>query len=161
MFHPSQLFMNVRIVLMPIMACVFFSCAEKGDDPTPPPTRTQLLSAKKWQGKSSIIEGQGQPTVDIYALTPLDKRDDFQRFDLPNTFVYDEGPTKFRAIDPQIQLGLWALSNNDTQLTISFRGYTNTYFIEELTSTSLKTRLEQLQGNGIMAVTTTSFIAIN
>ena len=161
MFHPSHLLMNVRIVLMPIVACMFFSCTKKGDEPMPPPTRTQLLSAKKWQGKSSIIESPGQPTVDIYALTPPDKRDDFQRFDLPNTFVYDEGPTKFRAIDPQIQLGLWALSNNDTQLTISFRGYTNTYLIDELTSTSLKTRLEQPQSNGSKAVTTTSFIAIN
>ena len=152
--------MNARIALVPIVACMLFSCAKKGDDPTPPPTRTQLLSAKKWQVKSSIIEGQGQPTVDIYALTPIDKRDDFQRFDLPNTFVYDEGPTKFRAIDPQTQLGLWALSNNDTQLTISFRGYTNTYLIEELTSTSLKTRLEQPQSNGTVAVTTSEFVAI-
>ena len=124
-------------------------------------TRVQMLSAKKWQLRTSTIEAPGQQIVDIYAQLGSCSKDDFEQFSLPNTFIYDEGPTKCNPADPQKQVGVWALTNNDKELTITAAGSSDTFQIVELTENSLKVSTTQAQGGGISAVIKESFVAIN
>ncbi|MDQ2770184.1 MAG: hypothetical protein M3Y54_06760 [Bacteroidota bacterium] len=137
------------------------ACSKKNEDPAPAATRVQMLSAKKWQLRSSTIEAPGQQLVDIYAQLGSCSRDDFEQFSLPNTFIYDEGLTRCSPADPQKQVGVWALTNNDTELTITAAGSSETFQIAELTETSLKVSTTQPQGNGINAVVKESFVAID
>ena len=150
---------QTKYALLLLLATV--ACSKKKDDPTPPATRAMMLSAKKWQLRSSTIEAPGQQLVDIYAQLGSCSKDDFEQFSLPNTFIYDEGPTKCGPADPQIQVGVWALTNNDTELTITAAGSSETFKITELTESSLKVSTTQPQGNGINAVVKESFVAIN
>ena len=137
------------------------ACSKKKDDPTPPATRSQILSAKKWQLRSSTIEAPGQQLVDLYALLGACSKDDFEQFNSPNTFIYDEGLTKCAASDPQKQVGVWALTNNDTQLTITAAGSSATVQIDELTDSSFKFSLLEPQSNGVNAIIKQAFVAIN
>ena len=154
--------MNYRkSLLLLAFTSTAISCAKTKEDPAPaPPTRTQLLTAKKWQIRSATIEGSGQPTVDLYPLIAPCSRDDFEQFNLPNTYVTDEGPTKCSPSDPQTQLGIWALTANDTQLTVTATGTSTTSTIEELTDTSLKLTTLQPQSNGTNATVRTAFVSI-
>ena len=152
---------NRKYLLPVVLACSFFSCSKKEKDPTPPLTRTQLLSSKKWQLRSATIEGPGQPIIDIYALTSPCTRDDYEQFNLPNTYVNDEGLTKCGTADPQTKLGLWALINNDTQLTVTYDGQSNTSTIDELTESTLKVTSIQPQGNGTNAIIKGAYVSIN
>ncbi len=97
-----------------------------------------MLSAKKWQIRSSVLTAPNTPTVDVYAIAQPCTLDNFIQYAAPNTFIYDEGLTKCQAIDAQQRLGIWALGSNDTQLTVSFNGFTTIYTIDEVTDTSLK-----------------------
>ncbi|QKG55058.1 lipocalin family protein [Hymenobacter sp. BRD67] len=135
-----------------------FAC-HKNEDPQPP-TTTQLLVGKKWQLQASTITALGQPPIDLYALSASYTKDDFEQFDLPNVFTYDEGPTKFSASSPQTQRGTWALSTDNTHLTITYNNHTADYIIDELTSTALKVHINQVQSNGATSVLTNSFVVI-
>lgn len=121
----------------------------------PAPTPTQLLTTKKWQVTSSIIESPGQPTVNLYALSPTYTQDNFEQFITPNVYTLDEGPTKYRVTDPQTQTGTWVLNSNDTQLVVTRNGIVSTFIIEELTSTTLKRQAVLPQSNGTTATITT------
>ena len=154
--------MQKIIVLFCITALsIAGGCKKETPTPSISLTATQMLTGKKWQVRSSTIVAPGQPNVDLYALSAPCTRDDFERFDSPNTYFYEEGATKCDPGDPQTQLGIWALSNNDTQLTVTYSGFTKSLLIDELTTTSLKTRMLELQSNGTTSVTTTTFSVIN
>ena len=142
-------------------ALTMFSCTKKKEDPTPPPTRMQLLTAKKWQIRSATIEASGQPTVDLYPLIAPCSRDNFEQFALPNTYIADEGTIKCSPSDPQTELGIWTLTANDTQLTVTATGTSTTSTIEELTATSLKLTTIQSQSNGTTATIRTALVSIN
>lgn len=149
---------NLSLLLF-ALAGTFGGC--KKADPAPP-TATQLLTGKKWQATSAsiILNAPGATPTDTYALTPPCFRDDFERFDAPNTFTYDEGPTKCFAADPQTQLGLWAFSRNDTQLIVTYAGLSALYTVDELTATSLKVHSVSTNSNGVDETSTVHFMAI-
>lgn len=147
---------NVFLILLALT-----SCTKKKEDPTPPITRAQILSAKKWQLRSSTIEAPGQPLTDIYAQLGACSRDDYEQFNSPNTFIYDEGLTKCSPADPQTQVGVWALTNDETQLTITAAGSSMTSKIDELTETLLKTTTIETQGNGVNAIIKSTYVVIN
>lgn len=135
------------------------ACSKKGSDPQPL-TRTQLLTAQKWRVSSATIASPGQPTIDLTALSPPCKLDDYVQFATPSTYVVDEGATKCDSRDPQTQLGTWAFANNDTQLSISYTGDTYTATVDELTASALKLTTVRLQSDGTKATIVQSFMAI-
>lgn len=137
---------------------LLFAC-HKDNEPQPA-TTTQLLVGKKWQLQTSIITAPNQSAIDLYALTASYTKDDFEQFDLPNVFTYDEGPTKYSAASPQTQKGTWTLSTDNTQITIVYSSRATNYVIDELTSTSLKAHINQVQSNGATSVLTNTFVAI-
>lgn len=150
-----------RLFLLLILGCATFSCAKKEPQPAQPASRTELLVAKKWQVRSAIYQEAGYPDQDVYALSPACSRDDYEQFNKPNTFVCDEGATKCSLSSPQTRLGVWALFNNDTQLTITDDGFSTTYTIDELTDKSLKISSIQPQTNGTTATLRSAYVIIN
>jgi hypothetical protein len=147
-----------RLFLLLILVGTTFSCGKK--DPQPA-SRTELLVAKKWQVRSAVYQEAGFPDQDVYALSPACSRDDYEQFNTPNTFVYDEGATKCSASSPQTRVGVWALFNNDTQLAITDDGFRTTYTIDELTDKSLKISSSQPQTNGTTAILRATYVSIN
>jgi len=135
-----------------------FAC-HKDVEPQPA-TITQLLIGRKWQLQTSVITAPNQPVIDLYVLTASYTKDDFEQFDLPNVFTYDEGPTKYSSASPQTQQGTWMLSTDNTQLTLAYSSRITNYVIDGLTPTSLKVHINQVQSNGITSVLTNTFVVV-
>ncbi|MGI4733942.1 MAG: hypothetical protein ACRYG7_02065 [Janthinobacterium lividum] len=135
------------------------ACRQKGADPQPA-TPAQLLSAHPWRVTGATIAGPGQPTIDLTALSPPCKLDDYVQFAAPRAYVVDEGTTKCDARDPQTQLGTWALAPDGTQLTLDFLGDTYTATVNELTATTLVLTTVRLQSGGTRATIVQTFAAL-
>jgi hypothetical protein len=124
-----------------------------------PLTVTQQLTGKDWRLRSASIAAPGQPTIDVYALSQPCSLDDITQYTTPNTVYYLEGPTKCDPLDPQVQTATWGLSTNDTQLSVTANGTTNTFTIEELTSTSLILSYSTVQ-SGVVATIKTAYAVV-
>ena len=135
------------------------ACGKK-EDPQPP-TATELLSAGKWQVRTSVLTAPGYNDVDLVAISQSCNRDDIQKFNLPNTYVYDAGTTKCDIAEPQTQLGVWSLLDNDKQLVVTFDGISTAYTVEELTATTLKVIIVRPQPNGTDATTRITLANVN
>jgi len=149
-----------KIIVCATLGCLTLLLAcQKSDDPQPP-TPTQLLVGKKWQLQASTITALNQPPIDLYALTASHTKDDFEQFDLPNTFIYDEGLTKYGTSSQQTQRGTWTLSADNKQLEIAYSSRKYDYTIDELTSSLLKVHINQVQSSGATSVLTNTFVVI-
>lgn len=133
-----------------LLSLGLLSSCKKDSEPAPP-TRTELLTGKKWQVSGSQLESPGFPTVDTYALSQPCSQDDFEQYKLPNNYIHDEGPTTCTTNGSQTELGVWALLNDDSQLVITLNGASDTYTIEELTASTLKISLSIPQSTGVNA----------
>jgi hypothetical protein len=147
-----------HLILLLALTGAGVSCKKK-DEPQPP-TRAQLLTGKNWQLRTATLSYPGSNEVDLYAQTLLCSRDDFRRFELPNTAIYDEGQTTCSVYNPQTELGVWAFSNKDTKLTITDPKSSTTYTVMEVTATSLSLTLNVPQSTGLDAIETLDFVII-
>jgi IPT/TIG domain/Lipocalin-like domain len=102
-------------------------------------TLTQLLTDKNWR-LTAYTSDNGSRVTDVYATLDACEKDDLLRFELPNIFTYDQGATRCSASDPQTQTGTWAFNANQTKLTTTLGGLTDTSDITELTANTLKIR---------------------
>ena len=155
-YHQFSLFSMKHYLLLLPLALVVLATACKKDDSVPNPTVTQKLIAKKWQLRSASISAPSSPTIDLYALSLPCSLDDVTQYTTPNTVSYDEGPTKCDPLDPQTQTATWALSKNDTQLTITSGSTSNSFTIDELTDSALTLSYVQIQ-SGVTATIKTSY----
>lgn len=158
-FHPIRFYMKKQVLLISYGLLGLLASCKSNKDPEPL-TRTQLLTGKKWQLRSLVFSYPGIPDVNSYAQMRPCSYDDYRQFNLPNTTTYDEGPSKCSTFDPQTQLGLWALSNNDSQLTITDSNTSDTYTILELTETSLKMKVAVPQSTGTDGTSTFTYAVI-
>ena len=79
-------------------------------------------------------------------LEPCDL-DDCNTFKSNGTLIYDAGPTKCDALEPQTINSIWSLNSDNTKITVG--GFE--YDITELTSTTMV-----LTNNGVLGGTTLS-----
>jgi hypothetical protein len=109
-------------------------------------TRTDLLTNKNWRMIAATVDPPlptgGAGTTDLFADQLDCDKDNLLRFELPNTFRYDEGPTKCSASDPQTVTGTWVFSAGETKLRIIYTRNGNTIDetgdVLELTETRFK-----------------------
>lgn len=89
-------------------------------------SKTELLTNNSWKVKAAIINpaidlfGNGQLITDLYANTlfyPACAKDDFQTFNDNGQVIYDEGPTKCDANDPQTTTQNWTFNSDETVVT--------------------------------------------
>lgn len=84
-------------------------------------------------------ETVGTNVTDLYASYPDCDKDDFVTFVAGGTVVFDEGPTKCVASDPQTSNGSWSVPTSNT-LSVTDVNSTVVYDIISITGSELKLR---------------------
>ena len=147
-----------NVFLLLLLAGALTAC--KKEEATPPPSKTDLLTAKNWRltaYTTTAISTSGNTTTDMYAAEPPCSRDNFMTFKQDKTLVFDEGPTKCNPAVQQTTSIPWAWQDDETTLaytisTTSGTGQTGIatfkYQVVELTANSLHLRyvLQQYYG---------------
>ena len=135
-------------IFLPVYLSVFLMVAtnscKKEDKVEPPPSKTDILTAGTGQWKMSAytltppydLDGDGTPDTDAYATFEACEKDNYFVFKKDGALETNEGATKCSPNDPQIEMGTWSFSNNETEITID--GILCT--IQELTSSKLRVK---------------------
>ena len=144
------------------MAALTVGC-KKDSEPTPP-TKTELLTAKKWRvtaASTVTTVGTNSVTVDEYAGFPACERDDFRQFLASKVLNFDEGATKCDVNDPQTTSGVWDFNSDQTKLTFGAPGssFVGQADLAELSATTLKIRQTDTSTPGTTEVSTLTFTA--
>lgn len=153
-----------KLLLLSLSLTALSAC--KKDDTTPANTAaspTELLTAKNWRlsvyTSSFATAGAAAVTTDEYAAaTPTCQRDDFAKFNANQSVVFDEGTTKCSATDAQSETSLWALSSNDTKLTVAvpqFGGFPIPFDIIKLSTSTLQLRYSYTYSSNNVSYTAT------
>ncbi len=119
----------IRLSFIAIAAMLLFASCSKTDSKT----RTTLITTGNWKIVSDMSRtgsGAWQEDIGSYGACELDG---YFVFKTDNTFESNEGATKCDPLDPQIETGIWAFTDNETKL--NFNGTAAT--LDELTSTTL------------------------
>jgi hypothetical protein len=127
-----------KLFFTPLLATAFFSCQDKYQALT----KTEMLSN---YGSWVINSIAAKPSVgtasynDITATTPTCRLDNIFAFTAPNQYLQNEGATKCTTTAPNtVETGTWALTDNETKITVTVPGGTNrVYTIELLTENNL------------------------
>ena len=84
-----------------------------------------------------------QKGLDSYTLREACEKDNFETFTAAGKFVVDEGATKCKATDPQMDSSDYTVSADNKTITIkdATLGISFDFTVLELTATSLKTQL--------------------
>ena len=124
-----------------IVTCAlsFAGCSKSGGSSEK--SKPELIAASTWKFSSAGIDLDGNGTIDQQAPATLAQpclTDNSITFKADKTGSIDEGATKCDASTPQVSPFTWALSDNDTQLTLStpiLAGFGSDAKIVELTAT--------------------------
>jgi Lipocalin-like domain len=127
---------------------LFTSCSKEDNDTPAPPTKSELLS-KTWILTDLTFEEAGIKQS-AFEFFPDCYRDNLLTYAKAGTYQATEGATKCISDDPEVvEQGTWSLIENETKISqTSSSGSQTIYFIEELTSNSLKGSYTETRGNG-------------
>jgi hypothetical protein len=133
----------MKTLRFPLLALLFgatllTSCDDDKDKtPEPAKTKTELLTGKEWvMTARTRTATNGGAVTDVFANMASTDKDDLYRFDTPDKYTWDEGPTK-AANNPQTYIGTWMMKSNETILSTTDQFGANTFDIKELTENSL------------------------
>ena len=125
-------------------------------------SKTDNLTSGKWKLSSSVAKftfNGIEQTVDVYAQLAACEKDNEVEFKADGTLIDDEGALKCDPADPQQEVGTWALTQNDTHLTVSGTDGDFDAEIVELTGSTLKVTYDT-DLSGIVTSTVTVFTKI-
>ena len=127
-----------KIFLLLGTVAVLGGCKKSDESPASSSTRADLLTAKNWRLSTVNVTANGFPVPSSFVLQDCNK-DDFYKFNADKTLIQDAGAIKCMATDPQTQAGTWALSSDQSKLTIAVPGslLNGEADIKELTATTL------------------------
>lgn len=123
--------------------------------PAPAPTNTEKLTGKNFKLTASTVEPSIGGISDLYLQMSDCQKDDILRFDTPNIFKDDEGPTKCATNDPQTTTGTWVWNTDETILTTSTSNETTSFSVLTNDGTTLKVKYTEKINNTNYAVTLT------
>lgn len=150
-------------LLLALAATTLLAACDKDKEAAKPQTPTELLVGKSWKltaqtASPAIRRADGRLITDVYAVSPEYDRDDLIRFEKPDAFTYDEGPTKLNETKPQNYTGTWEFSEGDKVLTARAAGLgTNSYDVLEITATTMKLSGVRMEEDGINHTHTFTF----
>ena len=135
---------RMKYVMFPLaLAGLLFTTACNKDDENATPDKTGLLTAHSWVLQDLTVSpaydwfGDGNPITDIYALFPVCALDDLTTFQRDGKVLFNEGPKKCFAADPDTRTGAWAWQENETVIAITDEGETEKWKISRLAATEL------------------------
>lgn len=98
----------------------------------------QLLCDKDYKLTASTISPAFQGTTNYFSMLETCNTDDILRFAQAGTFTWDEGPTMCQGVTQQTVSGSWALSNNNSTLTLTVGGSQVTWTVVTIDGNILK-----------------------
>lgn len=122
--------------LLPLMVVLAMASCKK-DDPT---TIELLTHADGWIFVSATVDPPivdpftGTSITDFYAQMDACDKDNITIFQDNGTVIFDEGATKCDPNDPQTTTGTWALSADETTITLDGESWN----IESITKSSMR-----------------------
>ena len=127
------------------MGLFSLGCGKKSSE-TPAPSKTDMLTNKNWIATAITVSPAlpvgGTLVTDYYAQLQSCSKDDFIRFETPNTYKEDEGNVKCNTADPQTVLGTWTFNGDQTVITTSANTpqgtVTQSYNVVELSDATFK-----------------------
>jgi hypothetical protein len=114
--------MRKQVLIVPFLfslafLAIFMGCGKSSSNPAASPS---LITQAAWKYDTSGIDLNKDGVIDIGDTTLLPcEKDNTYLFKKDSTGVMDEGATKCNAGDPQSTGFSWALTNNQTVLTLS------------------------------------------
>jgi hypothetical protein len=120
-------------LLVPVAAC-----DNDDDDDAKPKTKTELLTDKNWQITAFTVSPALNGQTDMFAMVAACQRDDLERYEKSGAYRLDEGA---RQCGPS-ETGTWALSTDESTLTVTTPAGANTYKLADLTNQELKVAFE-------------------
>ena len=146
--------------LMGVCVLLLASGCKKDDDEATP-DKTKLLTGGSWQltamTADPAIDWFGTPVTNVYAQLPACIKDDLTIFKTNGTVNYDEGPSKCNPNDPQTTTGTWAFNTNETILSITTDGETESWDISTLTGETFSA-VYQIVQEGVTYSFTVTFV---
>lgn len=144
-----------RVLLLATLAvtCVFSACKKDEDKPK---SKGDLLMAKSWRMTAQTEAVGAAAATDTFSGDEDCSKDDLLKFMQNGVALLDEGPTKCDPNDPQSFPANWALSDNDSKLTLTIFIGAVTYDVEQLTSDKM-ILVERDTDNGVTTVTRSTF----
>ncbi len=116
--------MKKLIILLASTVFIFSGCTKSDSKSVSQVT----LTAHTWMPTAKYVNGADQNIGDCV-------KDDTYKFQTGGAFVFDEGPTKCNATDPQSGTANWTLSGNSC--TLSSGGQSSVYTITSLDDSKL------------------------
>jgi Lipocalin-like domain len=133
------------VALLGLLAINLLSC--KDDDAKP--DKTKVLTGGNWKltalTSDPAFDWFGTQVTNIYAQLPACVKDDLTVFKSSGTVNFDEGPSKCDPNDPQTTSGTWAFNTDETILSVTTDGDTESWNIEELKNDTFKAHYEITQ----------------
>ncbi|MCA8829881.1 DUF5004 domain-containing protein [Hymenobacter pini] len=150
---------------------VFASCEKEIDEIKDPAqevaaaaanvqSKPELLAASPWHLTGLTLTtttpgAAGTPDVDLLPRMKAAQRDNLHTFKADGSYVLDEAQLKTHPQAPQQINGSWKLAGDS--LTISQPDVTRHFFVEELTTTTLRVKLTQKGEQGASTTYTSVF----
>jgi hypothetical protein len=126
---------NFKMILALLaIASVSLSGCKKDDDES----NTDKLTDKNWKMTALTVDPPlnvgGTMISNVYPQIPACQQDDLTIFNDNGTVTFDEGATKCNSSDPQSTQGTWTWNTNETILSITDAGNTESYTVTSLSS---------------------------
>ena len=158
MFSPLLRF---QLVVLGSVVLLGAGCGKATD---PPPSKSALLTAHRWQLSafaSASTMGSTTTTTDAYATLAACQKNNFLQFAADGTYVNDEGPTLCVPGTPQTTPGTWTFASDETELVTQSRGTTpTTHRLTRLTGSELQwVYMTSTPANGSFPAQSTVFTA--
>lgn len=156
---------TLRLPLLLVLATTLLTACDnhKNQELPTPKTPTEQLVGKDWKLTARTMSpalrlADGRLITDAYAEMPGYDRDDLLRFEKPDVYTYDEGPTKRTTDMPQRYTGTWQFSNGDKVLSTKASGLgESSYDVLEVSETTLKVSGVKVESDGISHTSTFVF----
>jgi Lipocalin-like domain len=137
--------MKALVAMFGLLATLGMTSCEKDKDDAKP-NNTKVLTGGNWQlsalTSDPAIDWFGTPVTNVYAQLPACVKDDITVFKTGGTVNFDEGASKCEASDPQTTSGTWAFNTDETIISVTQDGETESWNIEDLKNSTFKARYE-------------------
>lgn len=146
-----------------VMVGVAFTGCKKDKDETKA-DKTGMLVEKQWQATAYTIDpaidwfGNGTLVTNIFAQLPACAKDDVTIFHKNGTVAFDEGASKCSTNDPQTRSGLWTFNPDQTVISVTEDGETNSWKVLEFSSDRIKIEFT-IEDEGITYTLTSTYVA--
>ena len=127
--------MKIKMCIKIALLLCIISCRKDREELL---NRESLITQGAWQIESlevdPAIDWFGSQVTNVYAQMPLCLRDNITIFKNNGITNYDEGPSKCDLNEPQTTNGTWAFNTDQTILSLTTDGETESWNISELTN---------------------------